>query len=244
MKIAIVIAAYNEAENVGVLTARLASTLDAADGFRWELVYVIEGTDKTREVAQSFADQRPEIRILYNAEPSGLGNAFRRGFDAVSPDTDVIVTMDADLNHRPEEMPRLVRALMVRNADIVVGSRKVTGSIVQGGPFWKRTISDVVNRVLRRLMGMPVADMTSGYRAYRYDALQNISFESEGFAFEPEILMRGHALGLKVVEEPIQFVVRASGESKMRLLPTARSYLALFTAILSQRLAYRLSPKR
>jgi dolichol-phosphate mannosyltransferase len=244
MKITVVIAAYNEAENIGVLTARLASTLDAMDGFRWELVYVIEGTDKTREVAQAFADQRPKIRILYNREPSGLGNAFRRGFDAVSPDTDVIVTMDADLNHQPEEMPRLVRALMAGNADIVVGSRKVTGSIVEGGPIWKRAVSDVVNRALRHLMGMPVADMTSGYRAYRYDAFRRISFDSTGFAFLPEILMRGHALGLRVVEEPIQFVVRVAGESKMGLLPTARSYIALFIGILSKKLAYRPSLKR
>lgn len=79
-------------------------------------------------------------------------------------------------------------------------------------------------------MGMPVADMTSGYRVYRYHVLRQISFESAGFAFLPEMLMRAHAAGHLIIEEPIQFIFRVAGESKMRLLPTALSYAKLFGA--------------
>jgi len=194
---------------------------------RWELIYVIEGTDETRLIAQSFADQHHQIRILYNAEPSGLGTAFRQGFDAVAPDTDVVITLDADLNHLPEEIPKLVRALFERNVDIVVGSRKVDGCINEGTPLWKRVLSSSFSHSVGRLIGMPVSDLTSGYRAYRYNALGRISFETTGFAFLPEILMRAHALGLRMIEEPIHFIYRTAGKSKMKLLPTVWSYIAL-----------------
>ncbi len=230
MKISVVIAAYDEADNIGPLTTRLISTLDTLEDSSWELIYVIEGTDATREIAERFASQRPEIRIFYNLQPSGLANAFRKGFAAIAPDTDVVVTMDADLNHQPEEIPRLVTALFSRNASIVVGSRKVDGSATEGTPLWKRTLSDAGNRYMRAVIGMPVADMTSGYRVYRSEAAREIAFTSGGFAFLPEILMRAQAAGRTIVEEPIQFIFRIAGESKMRLMPTALSYIKLFCA--------------
>ncbi|HVT95128.1 MAG TPA: glycosyltransferase [Bryobacteraceae bacterium] len=230
MKITAVIAAYNESECIGPLTSRLIATLDAMDGAHWELIYVIEGTDGTLGVAQTFAARRPEIRILYNAEPSGLGNAFRRGFDSISPDTDLVVTMDADLNHQPEEIPALVRALVERKADIVVGSRKMRGSLTDGFPLWKAALSDSVNRFMRRVLGTPVADQTSGFRVYRSDAIRNVSFDNTGFAFLPEILVQAHARGMVIVEEPIHFIFRKEGVSKMNLAATAWSYLFLFRA--------------
>jgi dolichol-phosphate mannosyltransferase len=227
MKYTLVIAAYNEANNIGPLTSRLIAVLDGIKDIQWELIYVIEGTDDTRAITQSFADQRPEIRILYNEQPSGLGNAFRQGFAAVPPDTGVVITMDADLNHQPEEIPRLTAALFQRNADIVIGSRKMPGSVTHGAPFWKTTLSNVVNAMIKTMIGMPVWDQTSGYRAYRYAAFQRISFDNTGFAFLPEILLRAHALKMKMVEEPITFIFRVAGESKMRLIPTARSYTTM-----------------
>ena len=227
MKLTVVIAAYNEAENIGPLTSRLVSTLNGMADSRWELIYVIEGTDDTRLIAQSFADRRHPIRILYDAEPSGLGNAFRKGFGAVARDSEVVITLDADLNHRPEEIPKLVQALSERKADIVVGSRKVDGSITEGTPLWKRLLSGGFSGSMTRLIGMPVDDLTSGYRVYRYDALRQLPFETTGFAFLPEMLMRAHVLGLCIVEEPIHFTHRIAGRSKLKLLPTAWSYLVL-----------------
>lgn len=228
IKIGVVIAAYNEAGNIGPLTTRLIAALDGFDRANWELIYVIDGTDDTRAIAQSFAAHRPEIRILYNQEPSGLARAFRRGFDAVSPEADVVVTLDADLNHQPEEISKLVAVLYSGNADIIVGSRKVMGSVTRGSPLWKRTLSDAVNRFMRRLAGMPVADMTSGFRVYSRRAFRQISFTSSGFAFLPEILIHAQGEGLRIVEEPIEFIFRVTGESKMHLAPTALSYLKMF----------------
>ena len=227
-KISVVVAAYNEAANIGPLTERLVRTFTGMAGIEWELIYVVEGTDDTHAIAQSFAKRHPEIRILYRAEPSGLGNAFREGFGAVAADAAFIATMDADLNHQPEEIPRLITELRERNADIVVGSRKVVGAKSEGTPFWKRTLSNAVNAFMRRVMRMPVSDQTSGYRVYRAEVLQRISFANTGFAFLPEILIRAHALGYRIVEAPIRFTYRIEGDSKMTLLATALSYISLF----------------
>src|SRR5579884_2080520 len=153
MKIAIVIAAYNEIGNIAPLTERLVRTLDALPDTSWKLIYVIEGTDGTVDVARQFACRRPEIEILYSEQPSGLGRAFRRGFAAVANDADVVVTMDADLNHQPEEIPALLQALVTKHADIVVGSRRVGSSTVEGMPLWKSALSKTVNGMMHLLMG-------------------------------------------------------------------------------------------
>jgi dolichol-phosphate mannosyltransferase len=226
MKYTIVIAAYNEAENIGPLTTRIIGTLERERDVAWDLIYVIAGTDGTRAIAQSFADNWP-IRILYNENPSGLGNAFRSGFAAVADDTDAVITLDADLNHQPEEIPRLVTALFLRQADIVIGSRKLSGSTVQDAPAIKTAVSNIVNLAIRKLIGMPVADQTSGFRVYRYEAFRKLSYRSGGFAFLPEILLEAHSLKMKIVEEPIHFTFRTKGESKMNWGGTARSYLTM-----------------
>jgi dolichol-phosphate mannosyltransferase len=221
----------------------LISTLDGFDQPDWELIYVIDGTDGTREMAETFSATHPQIRILHNAQPSGLANAFRRGFEAVSDDADVVVTLDADLNHQPEEIPGLIKALAGRGADIVIGSRKVRGSATSGAPLWKTTLSDNVNRFMRFLAGTPVTDMTSGFRVYSRRAFRQLSFTSLGFAFLPEILIRAHDEGFKIVEEPITFIFRVDGESKMKLIPTALSYCRLFTGrflALGKKVAVRL----
>jgi dolichol-phosphate mannosyltransferase len=235
VNLTLVIAAYNECENIGPLTSRLIATLDGMTGWNWDLIYVIEGTDSTLSIAQTFAAERREIRILFDPSPSGLGVAFKRGFAAVSTHTDVVVTMDADLNHQPEEIPRLVRGLFDRNADIVIGSRKVAESRIDGSPVWKVALSTFVNRMLKEFARMPVADQTSGYRVYRFSALRKISFETTGFAFLPEILLRARSLNMHMVEEPITFIFRKAGESKMDLFEAAGSYASMFFARLFPR---------
>ena len=109
MKIAVVIAAYNESVTIGPLTARLIAALDSLEACSWRLIYVIHGTDGTLEIARSFAVDRPEIDIIYNERPSGLGRAFMRGFQAVRDDSDFVITMDADLNHQPEEIAKMAQ---------------------------------------------------------------------------------------------------------------------------------------
>jgi dolichol-phosphate mannosyltransferase len=224
-RLSVVIAAYDERENIEPLTRRLEATMEGLG--EWELLYVIEGKDGTLAIAERLAEEIPNIRILYEETPRGLGRAFRRGFAAVSPRSDCIITMDADLNHQPEEIPRLLRALEDRNADILVGSRFVSGGLAEGTPAWKLALSGTFNIILRILFRLRTKDKTSGFRIYRAAALRALTFENDNFAFLPELLIKARASGLRIVEEPIHFIFRRHGTSKMHLLTTTFSYLAL-----------------
>ena len=226
MKLSVVIAAYNERENVIPLTERLRQTLDSL-AVDWELLYVVEGMDGTREALETIARDEPRIKVLYRAEPSGLGVAFRRGFAAARPDADVVVTMDADLNHQPEEIPALLAAREASGADIIVGSRFVRGSSVTGIPLWKKALSGAMNGAMRFLWGLKTRDKTSGFRLYRGEALRSLSFRNDNFAFLPEMLIDASRKGFSILEVPIRFTVRVHGVSKMHIVKTSRSYLSL-----------------
>lgn len=234
-RIVAVVAAYDEEETIETLTRRLLTTFQGMKGIDAELLFVVEGRDRTREILERIAAEHANVRILYNPEPSGLGAAFRRGFDAVPRDADWVVTLDADLNHQPEEIPRLLGRLRETGADILVGSRFLEASEVEGSPLWKKALSGSVNLLMRYLYGVSVKDKTSGFRLYRAEALRKLEFRRSGFAFLPELLIRAHNLGLHVIEEPIHFIFRKQGRSKMAFVRTSLSYIALLSARLDRR---------
>jgi dolichol-phosphate mannosyltransferase len=227
MKLSVVIAAYDEVANVEPLVRRLASALATLAGCSWELVFVVEGEDGTRQALQRLAGEIAGIRILYQRRPAGLGDAFRRGFAAVRPGTDYVVTMDADLNHQPEEIPRLLAAARRLGCDVLIGSRHVAGGVTAGIPLWKRLLSGAFNQLFSRPFGLRVRDKTSGFRVYRAAVLRNVRHDSDDFAFLPELLIRAGAKGYSLAEAPITFLYRQAGRSKMSLWRTSLSYLAL-----------------
>lgn len=228
MKLSVVVAAYDERDSIENLVRRLDAVLRRMPGTESEMIFVVEGRDGTREIVEALAHELGRIRVLYAEKPSGLGNAFRRGFEAVSADAEWVVTLDADLNHRPEELPRLLGAARGGSLDIVVGSRFLPDSRVVGIPRWKWAISVLMNRVIGALFQVSVRDKTSGYRIYRADALRRIlSYRNRDFAFLPEMLILAADSGLSVGEEPIHFTYRTHGQSKMAIGATSRSYLAL-----------------
>jgi dolichol-phosphate mannosyltransferase len=226
-RLAVVVAAYDERDNVGPLLARLASTLDALADCSWEAIFVVEGEDGTREAIEAAAAGRTNVRVVYRRKPTGIGAAFRRGFALVGAEVDYVVTLDADLNHQPEEVPHLLARARECGCDLLVGSRFVRGGLVEGTPWWKRALSKAGNGLMRHLHGLTVADKTSGFRVYRAAALRELAFKSDGFAFLPELLIRAGAAGMTVVEEPIHFVYRRAGSSKMAILETSWSYVGL-----------------
>ena len=231
-RVSVVIAAYDERENIEPLTRRIEKQMRNLAA--WELLYVIEGKDGTLAIAEGLAREIPSIRILYEETPRGLGRAFRRGFAAVSPASDYVITMDADLNHQPEEIPRLLRAMQDREADIVVGSRFVEGGRADGTPPWKLALSGTLNVIMRIVFGLRIKDKTSGFRIYRAEALRALTFENDNFAFLPELLIRAEGFGMRIVEEPIHFIFRRQGVSKMHFLTTTLSYLSLLRLRISR----------
>jgi 4-amino-4-deoxy-L-arabinose transferase-like glycosyltransferase len=136
--------------------------------------------------------------------------------------------MDADLNHEPEEIPRLLEEIQRRDLDVLVGSRFIAGSRNEGIPLWKWVLSILMNRLIASLFDVEIRDKTSGFRIYRADALRRLTgYRNNDFAFLAEMLIRATDEGLRIGEAPIHFTFRTRGESKMSIPKTSRSYLIL-----------------
>ena len=235
VELAVVIAAWDERENVGPLIERLDRTLAAWKGRR-DLLFVIDGEDGTREIVEALVPAVDGLRLIHRREPGGLPGAMSRGFAALAPGVELVVTMDADLNHQPEEIPRLVEACRSSGAAIVVGSRDVAGAEIVGIPLWKRSLSRGMNEALSWLGRSRVRDKTSGFRVYRADALRRLAVRGGGFTFQADLLLQAAALGMAIREEPIRFVYRVAGRSKLPFVSTGFEYLALLGSTALRRL--------
>jgi dolichol-phosphate mannosyltransferase len=175
--------------------------------------------DGTGQVADALRARDPHVHVLHRARKEGLGDAYVAGFRwALDRRYDVVVEMDADGSHRPEDLPRLLGALAASGADLVVGSRWVPGGSVVNWPRSREVLSRLANLYTRLSLGLPVQDAAGGYRAYRSEALKGIDLDtihSHGYCFQVDMTRRIHAAGGSIVERPITFVERRAGQSKM-----------------------------
>jgi dolichol-phosphate mannosyltransferase len=157
------------------------------------------------------------VSVLHRTEKAGLGAAYLHGFQvALERGYDVVGEMDADGSHQPEQLPSLLSALA--DADLVIGSRWVPGGSVVNWPLPRKVLSVGGNLYARTLLGIPLRDITAGYRLFRRSTLERIdleSVESAGYIFQTDLAFRTHRAGLRIVEVPIEFVERIRGESKM-----------------------------
>jgi dolichol-phosphate mannosyltransferase len=209
----VVIPTYNERDNIAWIVGRVRSAVPAAD-----VLVVDDGSpDGTGEVADALADEDERVSVLHRTEKAGLGAAYLHGFRvALDRGYDVVGEMDADGSHQPEQLPALLAAL--RDADLVIGSRWVPGGSVVNWPLSRKVLSVGGNIYARVLLGIPVRDVTAGYRLFRRTTLERIgldSVQSAGYVFQTDLAFRVHRAGLRVVEVPIEFVERVRGDSKM-----------------------------
>ncbi len=214
MRTVIVLPTYNERENIDAFLRQVRGIADDAE----ILVVDDNSPDGTGDVAEAVAGELGNITVLHRAHKQGLGSAYRAGFAAVlDQDHDVIVSMDSDLSHDPAAIAAM-RHLITDGADVVIGSRYVTGGGVIDWPVRRQLLSKWGNRYTRSVLGVTPFDCTSGFRAYRSEALRAIKPESttaEGYAFLTELVRRAGRNGLQVVETPIVFRDRTRGSSKM-----------------------------
>ena len=174
--------------------------------------------DGTAALVEEVAADHGQIKLLRRAGKQGLGSAYRQGFSvALDEGYDVVVSMDVDFSHDPGVLPELLR-LLDAGADAVIGSRYVPGGATVDWPLHRRLLSRWGNRYTSFVLGLQVRDCTSGYRAYRAEALRAIdpgSTSAEGYAFLTELVRRLVRQGARVMETPIVFTDRRYGESKM-----------------------------
>jgi dolichol-phosphate mannosyltransferase len=173
--------------------------------------------DGTGDFVEGIAESHPRVRLLRRAGKQGLASAYLLGFrKGVDEGYDLIVEMDSDLSHRPEDLPKLLEGS--DTYDLTIGSRYVPGGAVTNWSRARLALSRGGNRYTRLMLGMPVSDATSGYRSYRralIEALLADGITSEGYGFQIELAYRAWREGFKVGEVPIVFREREHGASKM-----------------------------
>jgi dolichol-phosphate mannosyltransferase len=212
----VVIPTYEERENLGPIVTRLHAAVPAAD----VLVVDDASPDGTGELAEEMAAADPRIRVLHRAGKAGLGAAYLAGFrHALSGEHQVVVEMDADGSHAPEDLPALLDALTEPGADLVLGSRYREGKVtVVNWPMARLLLSYAANIYARLVTGLPLYDCTGGFKCFRRSVLEAIdldSVRSNGYAFQIEMNFRAWKKGFRIVEIPIVFVDRTEGDSKM-----------------------------
>ena len=212
-RVLVVTPTFNERDNLAELVRRLRAAVTEAD----LLVVDDASPDGTGELADELAAGDEHVHVLHRAAKTGLGTAYLAGFRwGLDRGYDVLVEMDADCSHAPEQLPDLLAAL--GDADLVLGSRWVPGGSVVDWPARRRLLSRGGNAYARLLLGVPVRDATGGYRAYRRRVLEAIPFDdvaSQGYCFQVDLVWRAWRSGFRVVEVPIRFTERVAGVSKM-----------------------------
>lgn len=209
----VVLPTYNEAENLEWIVGRLRVAQPAID----VLILDDNSPDGTGEIADRLAGADPQVTVIHRLTKQGLGAAYLHGFrEALARGYDVIGQMDADGSHQPEQLDRLLDALV--DADLVIGSRWVPGGSVVNWPLQRKLLSRGGNLYARLLLGIPVRDATAGFRLWRRTTLEEIdlaSVESLGYVFQCDLAFRTLQADLRVTEVPIEFVERVRGHSKM-----------------------------
>jgi len=207
MDVSVVLPVLNERENLRVLLPRLR-TLFQHLHLNYEVITVDGGSsDGTRELAQEMG-----ARVIAERR-RGYAGALETGFAEAKGD--YILTLDADMSHEPAFVAKMWRAR--HQADIVIASRYVRGGVAYAS-WGRRVLSRILNMALRRLLSMPVQDLSSGFRLYRRGAVQDIQFEGRNFEVLEEILVKSFARGFSVVEVPFTYFPREEGSSHARLI--------------------------
>jgi dolichol-phosphate mannosyltransferase len=209
----VIVPTYNEKDNVERVVARLRAAVPSAD-----VLVVDDGSpDGTGDLADGLAAADPQIQVMHRPSKQGLGAAYVAGFRwGLERGYDVLVEMDADGSHQPEQLPDLLAALS--SADLVLGSRWVPGGRVVNWPLSRQLLSRGGNTYVRMMLGFGVRDATGGFRAFRRRTLEALTLEdvnSAGYCFQVDLAWRAVRRGFIVTEVPIGFVERELGTSKM-----------------------------
>ncbi|MBD8506826.1 polyprenol monophosphomannose synthase [Hoyosella sp. G463] len=212
----VIIPTYNERDNIGIIIERLHSALPHVHA-----LIVDDGSpDGTGQLADELAaaDEKGRIHVMHRTEKNGLGAAYIAGFGwGLDRDYEVLVEMDADGSHAPEQLHRLLDQID-GGYDLVLGSRYVRGGTVVNWPKRRQWLSRGGNIYSRLALGAPLKDITGGYRAFRRKVLEKLSLdavESHGYCFQVDLAWRTMQAGFTVTEVPITFTERERGESKM-----------------------------
>jgi dolichol-phosphate mannosyltransferase len=237
-KILVIIPTYNEIDNIERITSRVRAAVPEAH----ILVADDNSPDGTGRRADELAAADPHLQVMHRKGKEGLGAAYLAGFHwGIDNGYDVLVGMDADGSHQPEELPRLLQGLR-SGADLVLGSRWITGGKVVNWPKSREFLSRGGSLYSRTMLRVPIRDVTGGYRAFRKETLLGLGMDqvaSQGYCFQVDLAWRAVKAGYTVVEVPITFVEREFGASKMSRAIVGEALMRVTSWGLADRLGRR-----
>lgn len=239
----VILPTYNEAENVGTISAAILESLPAAT-----LLVVDDGSpDGTGQIADELAAADSRIRVRHRPEKQGLGRAYLDGFGvALAAGADVVIQMDADWSHDPEALPSLIAPIAAGTADLVIGSRYTAGGGVVDWGIGRRIISRGGSVFARSVLRLGPHDLTGGFKAWRASTLAAIPFDgihAGGYVFQIEMTFRASRRAARVAEMPITFRDRRVGQSKMSRRIVVEALVVVVT-LRAEELAGRLPGRR
>lgn len=215
MKSLIIIPTYNERENIALISEAVLNLLSDVH----VLVVDDSSPDGTGEIVREMSNTSDRIHLLSRDKKEGLGRAYVAGFKwGLERGYDVLVEMDADFSHRPEDLAKILKQLAQPEVDFVVGSRWVPGGRTVNWGLGRRFISRGGSFYARTILSYPLRDWTGGFNAWTRQVLEGIdldSVRSEGYSFQIELKYRALSCGFHGHEEPIVFEDRRVGQSKM-----------------------------
>jgi dolichol-phosphate mannosyltransferase len=213
----LILPTYNEAENIEPLVRAALTHLGESEADPWLLIVDDSSPDGTGEIADRLADELPQVEVLHRPKKQGLGRAYLAGFAvALERGADLVLEMDSDFSHDPADLPRLISAAGA--ADLVLGSRYVPGGGITEWGTVRRLLSRGGSAYARWLLGVPVRDLTGGFKCFRREVLEAIDLDAvhaDGYGFQIELTYRAVQAGFTVAEVPIVFRERRVGRSKM-----------------------------
>ncbi len=213
MKSLVIIPTYNEKENIkDIIEAILKVTPESHI-----LIVDDNSPDGTADIVEELMKTDRRIRLLKRKKKMGLGTAYVAGFKyAIKEGYDCVIQMDADFSHNPEDIPRLLAQL--GEYDLIIGSRYINGISVVNWPLSRLFLSYFANLYARIVTGVPIKDLTGGFKCIKIDVLKSIDLDrvrADGYGFQIEINFLAYMNGFKLKEIPIIFIDRRAGYSKM-----------------------------
>jgi dolichol-phosphate mannosyltransferase len=213
----LILPTYNEAENIEPLVRAALPQLESTGLEHTVLIVDDNSPDGTGRIADRLAEESDRVRVLHRPRKQGLGRAYLAGFEvALADGADLILEMDSDFSHDPADLPRLIAATGA--ADLVLGSRYVPGGGVEDWGMLRRAVSRGGSAYARLLLGVPVRDLTGGFKCFHRRVLETIDLgwvHANGYGFQIELTYRAVQAGFTVTEVPIMFRERRVGRSKM-----------------------------
>lgn len=214
MKVLVVIPTYNERENIEKIIKEIFKFLPSVN----ILIVDDNSPDGTADIVKEIMKNDERVALILKEKKEGLGKAYKTGFKwGIEKSYDIIIQMDADFSHSPEVLPEFIKEIE-RGYDLIIGSRYLNGVSVVNWPIKRLLLSYFANVYARIMTGLPIKDLTGGFKCWKKEVLENLPWEkidAEGYGFQIQTTFYAKRLGYKIKEYPIIFIERRVGISKM-----------------------------